>query len=346
MPRQKDTKRIDPSRARPPGQNAASTELHNVFKVSGSPIISPRSVRPCIEADSDGNLCNNGESLSGSSPASTTVLVAAAIAANEARKALEAEQVASASLQGRSGVQLVLHQMLAMHTHSLAQLGVARAEFPNTKLSLKQVESLLRPVVTLCNALRADHFGIHVPTPQIARTMNDVHYWKLWESDYIDIGIFFMPPNSTIPLHNHPGMSVVTRVLYGIATVTSYDILSDAEVQMLEAGSEVVYEDATFSSDAVNPEAGSVSWARISREGHFGPESTTWLDPRRFNLHNIQASSDIGCAMLDIMVPPYDNANRDCHHFKILEQKMVRNERIVKMLESVKPGQHMDPKIE
>lgn len=57
---------------------------------------------------------------------------------------------------------------------------------------------------------------------------------------------------------------------------------------------------------AVNPDVGSVSWARVSREGHFGQETTTWLDPRRFNLHNIQASSDIGCAMLDIMVPPYD----------------------------------------
>ena len=122
--------------------------------------------------------------------------------------------------------------------------------------------------------------------------------------------------------------------LYGVAAVTSYDILSDAEVQTLEAGSEIVYEDATFSSEyvscvsrilccciphlfvfssAVNPEVGSVSWARISREGHFGQETTTWLDPRRFNLHNIQASSDIGCAMLDIMVPPYDKYIRKTH---------------------------------
>lgn len=59
-------------------------------------------------------------------------------------------------------------------------------------------------------------------------------------------------------------------------------------------------------SSAINPDVGSVSWARVSREGQFGQDTTTWLDPRRFNLHNIRASSDIGCAMLDIMVPPYD----------------------------------------
>ncbi|CAI5722399.1 hypothetical protein KXD40_004478 [Peronospora effusa] len=352
MPRQKDTKRIDPTRARHPGELTVDRESHNVFKVSGSPIISPRSIRHCLEEPEFGTngqprkLSNGGVLLPSPLISKKDALIAAAAAAiqaKEAQKALEAEQAANASLQGLSGVQLVVYQMLATYTRTLAQLGVERAGFPNTRLSLKQIETMLSPVVTLCGALRADHFGIHVPTPQIARTMNDVHYWKLWESDSIDIGIFFMPPNSTIPLHNHPGMSVVTRVLYGAASVTSYDILSDAELQTLEAGSEIVYEDAMFGSDAINPDVGSVSWARVSREGKFGQETTTWLDPRRFNLHDIQASSDIGCAMLDIMVPPYDNANRDCHHFKIVEQKMVHNKRIVKMRESIKSDNHKDP---
>ncbi|GMF14060.1 unnamed protein product [Phytophthora lilii] len=221
MPRQTDTKRIDPTRARNPGDPSADAEPHNVFKVSGSPIISPRSIRHCLEEPEFGldgkprKFSNGGVSLPNPPISREDALVAAAAAAvqaKEAQKALEAEQAANANLQGLSGVQLVVHQMLATHTHTLAQLGVERAEFPNTRLSLKQVETMLNPVVAMCNALRADHFGIHVPTPQIALTMNDVHYWKLWESDTIDIGIFFMPPNSSIPLHNHPGMSVVTRV--------------------------------------------------------------------------------------------------------------------------------------
>lgn len=52
-----------------------------------------------------------------------------------------------------------------------------------------------------------------------------------------------------------------------------------------------------------NPE---VKWARVSREGAYAAESTMWLDPRRFNLHQIHAASDNGCALLDIMIPPYN----------------------------------------
>ncbi|RLN84158.1 hypothetical protein BBJ28_00013161 [Nothophytophthora sp. Chile5] len=250
MPRQKDTKRIDPTRVRAEG------ESHTVFKASGSPIISPRSIRHCLE---EPEFDLNGKPRRKSSDGGITLparprvsredaLVAAAAKAAQAREeqaALEAEQSMSS---GYTGVQLVVHRLLSAHTHTLTQLGIERADFPNTHLSLKQVETLLGPVVAMCNVMQPVHFGIHVPTPEIARTMNDVHYWKLWESDTIDIGIFFMPPNSVIPLHNHPGMSVVTRV-----------------------------------------------------------------------------------------------ANRDCHHFKIVEEKLLRNERMVKMLESIKPDNHNEP---
>lgn len=105
-----------------------------------------------------------------------------------------------------------------------------------------------------------------------------------------------------------------------------------------------------------------------------------WLDPRRFNLHQIHAASENGCALLDIMIPPYNkyvrsqdwlvclllfvlfannsglvclltlptfSANRDCHHFKILEERYqeAKNERIVKMIESITADNHNEPSV-
>ncbi|EOD36442.1 hypothetical protein EMIHUDRAFT_226497 [Emiliania huxleyi CCMP1516] len=102
----------------------------------------------------------------------------------------------------------------------------------------------------------------------------------------LSIGIFVLPAGASIPLHDHPGMSVLSQLLYGSLHVTS----QTGERRMRCAP----------------------PTERVVR----APAPPLRLDPLRGNIHEFDT------AVFDVLTPPYnDFAGRSCHYYSAAAQE-------------------------
>ncbi|XP_053366787.1 2-aminoethanethiol (cysteamine) dioxygenase a [Clarias gariepinus] len=145
-----------------------------------------------------------------------------------------------------------------------------------------------------------------------------VTYMHICETRAFSMGVFSLRSGVSIPLHDHPGMNGMLKVLYGKVRVQCFDKLEgtpdpdpdpDLELELGSvsgAGSETVQKDA-------------VCRAALRSSGEFTQQSAPCvLSPRRDNLHQIDAL-DGPAAFLDILAPPYDpDDGRDCHYYRLL----------------------------
>ncbi|KAL6994244.1 cysteamine dioxygenase [Sarracenia purpurea var. burkii] len=106
------------------------------------------------------------------------------------------------------------------------------------------------------------------------------------------IGIFCLPPSGVIPLHNHPGMTVFSKILFGTMHIKSYDWVVDISPDIEPAG---------------------VRLAKVKVDSDFtAPCETSVLYPADGgNKHCFMALTPY--AVLDVLCPPYsDPEERQC----------------------------------
>ncbi|KAK3562714.1 hypothetical protein QTP86_005669 [Hemibagrus guttatus] len=139
-----------------------------------------------------------------------------------------------------------------------------------------------------------------------------VTYMHICETDSFSMGVFLLKHGSSIPLHDHPNMYGLLKVLYGKVRVSCYDRLDSSPDSA--SGRQFNPPLLPFQKSCVRPS--------VQRSvGEYTEESPPCvLYPQRDNLHQIEAV-DGPTAFLDILAPPYDpDDGRDCHYYKVLQQ--------------------------
>lgn len=142
------------------------------------------------------------------------------------------------------------------------------------------------------------------------------------------MGVFIFPPLSKIPLHDHPGMCVLSRVLYGELQRKSLDLAreqpnhhrEDHQPQMETKGvsSWIPWtRSGKRRRDSDIPEGSKLAYR--NRVDNLRAPDCTILFPFEGNLHEFVAGPH-GAAVLDVLLPPYDHQHhRDCTFYEISE---------------------------
>ena len=114
-----------------------------------------------------------------------------------------------------------------------------------------------------------------------------------------DIAIFIVPKGNKLPLHDHPGMTVLSKLLAGSLEVTSFN---------------KAYNGA---SDNVDEDEGQGEHLYSMNTAVKTSDDPPWmLTPSHGNLHQFRALST--CVILDVLTPPYDEeAGRTCTYYSV-----------------------------
>ncbi|KAH0623496.1 hypothetical protein JD844_006295 [Phrynosoma platyrhinos] len=163
------------------------------------------------------------------------------------------------------------------------------------------------------------------PSAVPGRAQPPVSYMHICETESFSMGVFVLRAGACIPLHDHPGMNGLLKVLYGTLRIACLDTLPEDHDDDDDGGG------GGGGAGASGPP---LPHGRHHRHRHRGrhrallrshrlytPSSAPCLlSPETDNLHQIDAVGGGPAAFLDILAPPYDPEHgRDCHYYRLLD---------------------------
>lgn len=119
-----------------------------------------------------------------------------------------------------------------------------------------------------------------------------VTYMEVFENSAVTIGVFILKKKSRIPLHDHPGMYGIIKVLYGSVNIQSYSV----------------------ANGSTNPSK--VFAIKSPPTIVTASDGPVILSPQNNNIHEIWPVDGSSASFLDVLAPPYNPDERDCHYYK------------------------------
>ncbi|KAJ4851412.1 hypothetical protein Tsubulata_030612 [Turnera subulata] len=153
---------------------------------------------------------------------------------------------------------------------------------------------------------------IHYFRTSVLGTKQSITYVNIHKCEKFSMGISFLPPSGVIPLHNHPGMTVFSKLLVGTMHIKSYDWVVDSSSKTPGVATSSKVEQGK-QQEVKYP---GVGLAKLKVNSEFtAPCNTSILYPADGgNMHCFTAVT--ACAVLEVNAPPYsDSDGRYCQYY-------------------------------
>uniref|UniRef100_A0A023F8R6 Putative 2-aminoethanethiol cysteamine dioxygenase b n=1 Tax=Triatoma infestans TaxID=30076 RepID=A0A023F8R6_TRIIF len=177
-------------------------------------------------------------------------------------------------------------------------------------------EENLSVLISLMNKLTSndvnlDHRLLNNP---VGNNWAPVTYVGILDNEHFTISMFVLRQGSKLPLHDHPLMHGVCKVVHGKVRMRNFSFIGDPLSTLVE-GTVMVTRDGDREVTATDP--------------------AVVLSPTRGNIHEISAL-DGPAAFVDVLAPPYKSlivgyGPRPCHYYLELDSEGEDAQKLIKI---------------
>ncbi|GAB1602377.1 2-aminoethanethiol dioxygenase-like [Argonauta hians] len=197
---------------------------------------------------------------------------------------------------------------------------VSRAARQAFSCSIKEpaFQEKLNELVRLMNQVRGRDVNFNPALGEKSKINNaPVTYIHIFEDDIYSMGIFILKENSRIPLHDHPGMFGIIKVIHGTLCLESFDEYpASSDQSPPSASSSSTSFNNEFKKFIRNYERTPRPFIEVPSKKASENDDCCVLSPTKGNLHEIRPQGG-AAAFLDILAPPYDtDSDRRCNYYE------------------------------